>query len=427
VFWVVALAVAGGALVTATNSLTVQLAAIGGLADLLIAAALIRSGVILNPGWPIAAWLYLLGPIGSAAALLGLDVSPGAVMLVAIAPFPIFAAAARPRLLAALTALLPIGLLAVLATLSLGWSSAPTYGMSKLALWLTTCIVPAAFVVMLARAATVSWRLIAWIGFAYVVVLILFGADIPAYPGRATIFGANPIWVGRAAVIVAIVGTFGPFRAPVRLLLLVAGTVGAVMTGSAGPLAGLLAALLTGAAVEVRRRGWADWRTLLALIGLLGVTAALLIAIMLGVFDPAVEDALRDTNNLSRLTYVTGAAGQFIASPLIGQGFGAFASTGLDLYPHNLIAEVAAELGLLGLLALGAWILIALRASIRSPLLTALIMGTLAFSLVSGSIAGEAEFWFFSALAVGLLPATPWHLESADSAQSVVERAPGPA
>jgi branched-subunit amino acid transport protein AzlD len=419
VILIVGLAAAAGVLVAVSNSLMLQLAAIGALTVLLIALALTRAGVVLNAVWPIVAWLYLLGPIGSGAALLGFDLSPGVVVLLGIAPFPIFAAVARPRILWALAQLLPIAVLAAIAILSLAWSSDPAYGMSKLALWLTTCILPAAFIVMLARATTVSWRFIAGIGFAYAVILILFGADTATYPGRATIFGANPIWIARAAVIVSIVGVFGPFKPRTRLLLLVTGTVGALMTGSLGPLAGLVAGILAGAAVEVRRRGWGDWRTLVAMICLLGVAAMLLVVVTLGLLDPAVDDALRDPNNLSRGTFLGVAARLFSASPLIGTGFGGFASTGLDVYPHNLVAEVASELGLLGLLALAAWILVVLRASIRSALFTALIVTTFVFSMFSGSIAGNAEFWFFSALAVGVVPMTGLSLKSSGSSRTL--------
>jgi branched-subunit amino acid transport protein AzlD len=424
VILVVALAVAGGALIALSSSLTLQLAAVGGLSLLLLALALTRAGVVLNPAWPIAALLYLLGPISSGATLLGLALSPGVVVLAAIAPFAVFAAAVRPRILSALGQLLPIALLAVLAILSLAWSSAPTYGMSKLSLWLTTCVIPAAFIVILARATEVSWRLIAGIGFGYVVVLILFGADTPQYPGRATIFGENPIWIARAAVIVSIVGLFGPFNLPLRLLLLVTGTIGAVMTGSSGPLVGLVVGVLLGAAVEVRRRGWGDWRSLLAWLCLLGVAAMVLIIILSGALDPVVEDALKDPNNLSRPTFLLGVARQLTASPVIGTGFGSFATTGLDLYPHNMIAEVTGELGLMGLSLLIGWIVIVLRASIRSALLTALVVATLVFSLFSGNIAGEAEFWFFSALAVGLVPVGGLGRQTSDSRQIAFARSP---
>lgn len=425
--WIVGLAVAAGVLVTVTNSVLLQLAAIGVVADLLIAFALTRAGVVLNAAWPILALLYLLGPISAGAAVLGYTLSPGGIVLLGIAPFPVFAAVARPRIMSALAQLLPIALLAALATLSLAWSSEPAYGLSKLSLWLTTCILPAAFIVLLARATTVSWRLFAGIGFAYVVALILFGADTASYPGRVTIFGANPIWAGRAAVIVAIVGVFGPFKLPTRLVLLVTGTIGAVLTGSAGPLVGLVAGILSGAAVEVRGRGWGDWRSRLAWVSLLGLAAGLLVVVMFGVLNTALDEALTDPNNLSRPNFLIGAASLFSGSPLIGGGFGAFASTGLDLYPHNLVAEVASELGLLGLLALGAWILVVLRASIRSALFTALTVTTFVFAMFSGSIAGDAEFWFFSALAVGVVPMTGSRRESSDTKETASGRSPEPA
>jgi O-antigen ligase len=143
---------------------------------------------------------------------------------------------------------------------------------------------------------------------------------------------------------------------------------------------------------------------------------------MSGVLDPAVDEALKDPNNLSRPKFFIGAISQFSASPLIGAGLGAFASTGLDLYPHNMIAEIAAELGLLGLIALGTWILLVVRASIRSAVLTALIVATLVFSVFSGNIAGEAEFWFFSALAVGLVPVAGRAIGPPESKQTPFER-----
>ena len=93
----------------------------------------------------------------------------------------------------------------------------------------------------------------------------------------------------------------------------------------------------------------------------------------------------------------------FLSSPLLGVGIGGFASTGIDQYPHNLIAEVGSELGVIGVLALAAWFGLALRGAARSPLLVALVVGTTAFSLFSGSLASNGEFWMFSALAVASL------------------------
>jgi hypothetical protein len=415
---IVLLASLVGLLVTVSNSVVLQLLAIAALADMLMAVAFARAKVALNPGWPIIAWLYLLGPIGAAAETLGLTLPVGLIVLLGIAPFPIIAVVARPRILSGLFHLLPIAFLALLAALSLAWSSAPAYGGSKLVLWLTTCILPAAAIVVLARATPVSWRLIAGAGVAYALVLILLGEDTSTYPGRVTIFGANPIWIGRAAAILAIVGLFGPFRLLVRLVLATIGVVAAVLTASGGPLVGLVTGVVAGGAVLVRSRGRIDWRSLLAWLGLGGVAAGLLVATMLGLLDPAFEEAVRDPNNTSRPLFLFEAARLFAASPVIGSGFGAFASTGFDLYPHNMVAEVAAELGILGLLALGAWLVLATRASMRSAIFSALLFSTFVFSLFSGNIAGEAEFWFFSALAVGALPLMPVRGESTPVATS---------
>ena len=69
-------------------------------------------------------------------------------------------------------------------------------------------------------------------------------------------------------------------------------------------------------------------------------------------------------------------------------------------YPHNLIAEIGAELGLVGLLVLAVWFGFALRWASRSPLLVALVVATGVYALFSGSIASNTEFWMCSALAV---------------------------
>ena len=78
--------------------------------------------------------------------------------------------------------------------------------------------------------------------------------------------------------------------------------------------------------------------------------------------------------------------------------------TGLDVYPHNLVAEIAVELGSIGLLAMLAWFGLALRGAARSPVLVALVVATAVYSLFSGNLAGNAEFWMFSALAVAAFP-----------------------
>jgi O-antigen ligase len=95
-----------------------------------------------------------------------------------------------------------------------------------------------------------------------------------------------------------------------------------------------------------------------------------------------------------------------VSSPLIGIGFGGFASTGLHEYPHNLPAEVLVELGLVGAVIVLAWLVLALRGALGSPLMLALVVTTLVFTLFSGSLASQTVFWLYSTLAVAMLAAT---------------------
>jgi hypothetical protein len=65
-----------------------------------------------------------------------------------------------------------------------------------------------------------------------------------------------------------------------------------------------------------------------------------------------------------------------------------------------MVLEIAAEFGLVGLALFTAWVVLAIRGAVTSPVLAALLAATLLYTLFSGSIASNAEFWIFSAMAV---------------------------
>jgi O-antigen ligase len=114
---------------------------------------------------------------------------------------------------------------------------------------------------------------------------------------------------------------------------------------------------------------------------------------------------VNDPNVTGRAGFLDASLGLFLRSPFLGVGLGGFESTGLILYPHNLIAEIGAELGLAGLIALAAWLVLAVRGALGTPILVALLASTFVFALFSGSVASNTEFWLVSALAVAHLPA----------------------
>jgi O-antigen ligase len=104
----------------------------------------------------------------------------------------------------------------------------------------------------------------------------------------------------------------------------------------------------------------------------------------------------------------------------LGIGTGGFAAVSpLEVYPHNLVLEVAAEFGLLGLvplvLALIAGV-VAIARSVRAPLATdrglsvlvaALFTAALVNAMFSTDITANSDVWLLLGLGVGLASRVP--------------------
>ncbi len=129
-----------------------------------------------------------------------------------------------------------------------------------------------------------------------------------------------------------------------------------------------------------------------------------MIVLFAGLADPFLAGVLNDPNTEARAGYLRVLGPLFLDAPLFGAGIGGFAAAGAGEYPHNLVAEVAAELGFVGVLLLLFWFGLALRGAARSPVLVTLVVSTSVFSLFSGSLASNPEFWMSTALAVAMSP-----------------------
>jgi len=180
--------------------------------------------------------------------------------------------------------------------------------------------------------------------------------------------------------------------------------VAGLTTISLGPAVGLLVGAWAGAAETLRCTDRRDGRVAVGWIALLLLTGVALVVVLSGVLDPLLIRVADDPNTSSRAIDLAATGRLFLQAPVFGVGIGGFASTGLDVYPHNMFAEVVSELGVLGALLLLAWLGLALRGAARSPVAVALVVATAVFALFSGNLAGNAEFWIFSALAGAMLP-----------------------
>jgi hypothetical protein len=385
-------------------TMALKLATVVGLSATTVAVLMARLGRVLDPAWVIVAQLFMIQPIAVLLSDTGLAISNLTTLTLAFIPFVLVTLVYFPSSRRSLVLAAPLVAIAIFATASLAWTPSGDYGAEKLTQWLATGMAPAVSILVLYTARKrVSWQLILAAAVIDAIALLLIGSSAE-YGGRLTLEGQNPIWVARGVVVGALVAVLGPFKIWVKMVTVPVLLLAGGLTESLGPIVGLVFGLLAAAIVELvlngrRSQGVSPWWLVLGL-----TTGFGLIILVSGTMDPLLGPIVADPNVASRAADVEASIPLFIGSPLFGTGIGGFASAGVDLYPHNLLLEVAAELGLLGSFALVVWSGLALMGASRRPMMMGLVVGTAMFALFSGSIASNAEFWMFSALAVALAP-----------------------
>lgn len=232
--------------------------------------------------------------------------------------------------------------------------------------------------------------------------------------GRMTVENVSGVWLARAfgvAILFLVLKSSWPNW--LRLAGIAGFAVGMLATGSRGPFLSLLLVVFALYAVRYRgsRRFWSNVIAAVAVaivsFGLVWYKYSEQVAEYLyrGSSDSLIEQSKRDV-------LFTQAIEDWYSSPLIGVGLGKYAKTSassqvgtmyaddqfLRLYPHNLILEVLAETGLVGLLVFsilimpGRWML-----DVRSRygpffLLTGL------FAMTSGDLPFNSAFFAFAML-----------------------------
>ncbi len=394
-----------GVVLALLPGVAIKLAAVVGLAGVALAVLMARRGMVLDPAWVVVAQLYLLTPVGTLLVDWGIGFSIITALVLAFVPFVLATLVTVPATRSSLLLLAPLVLLGAIAGASILWSPAADYGAEKLTIWLVSGFLPAATIVVLfAAKRSINWRLILIAATIYGLGLLLVGAPWSDGGERLTLLNQNPIWAARAILIGAIVSILGPFPLGVKIVTAPVLILAGVLTQSLGPTVGMALGVLAGAvtalALASRRDGQASPGWMVLIIG----TGFGIVIVLSGLLDPLLGPLLNDPNVTSRSTYIDASIPLIAESPLYGMGLGGFLSTGLDSYPHNFILEVGVELGLVGLVGLGAWGSLALLGASRSPLVMGLVVGTAAFTLFSGSLASQTEFWLFSAVGVALVP-----------------------
>lgn len=189
-------------------------------------------------------------------------------------------------------------------------------------------------------------------------------------------------------------------------------------TGSRGPLlmlAGTVALTMVAVMLKPGRR----MRALL-LIAALGVVAVgailsgLIPVAALDRFESLWNGANADTSARSRLLVMDVAWRLFMTHPIFGRGVGSVSAFGVGrdlIYPHNILLELGAETGLVGLglfLSLMSMVLWRLLTRLHHetnqeaiwPILFATLLFTLSNAMVSGDLNDGRDMWMLAGIAI---------------------------
>jgi O-antigen ligase len=397
-------------------------------------------GVAVGLAWISPAYPLGLSGTGDLVPLAGsVDLPDRAVVSVLFAWMAagiLFAVIRRPDraalpMVIAVPVLLSLALFAVM-LLRLTGSPAEALGSAKVQLFLTVNLAVLVAGVLVGRhrrdleLCLGLMLTVAVIGAGALLVQLINGAE-PVYPGRYGLSGDDPIAIGRLSATGLLIATYALLTAgaAVRSLALCTVPVLAVAflaSGSRGPFVGLLLGLIVLGGLMARQRGsGGHWPLVFGGI-VLGVLAA---------SHTVPGDA---TNRATGILFggesgldTTGRAElwaeawrSFLDHPELGVGTGGFAAVDpLNIFPHNLLLEAAAEWGLLGLVpllgALGVGIA-KMAGGVRRPphgegglaaLVTALFAAALVNAMVSGDITTNSDVWLTLGLGLGLASRAP--------------------
>lgn len=262
-----------------------------------------------------------------------------------------------------------------------------------------------------------------WLGLA-----TMLAADALSRLGtgqRLSGFNATTIAISRTAGIAIIILLFAVLMGRVSRRWQMLATVGLALTllvligsGSRGPLLMLVVTVILTVGVSIARPG-RRMRSLL-IIGILGVTilgifsSGLIPAASLERFDLLVNQAQIDTSAQARLMVMEVAWHLFTTSPIVGRGTGSVSAFGAgqeQIYPHNILLELAAETGVLGLalyLGLVGMVLWRLLSRLGTEsgqeslwlTLLAMLLFMLSNAMVSGDLSDNRDLWMFAGVSI---------------------------
>jgi hypothetical protein len=226
---------------------------------------------------------------------------------------------------------------------------------------------------------------------------------------RMTIEGVNPIWLSRSYVTAALCFLVFPIKSRwIKIAGVTVFMLAIIPTGTRGPLLGGFIGI--GIYLWAKYRYTRGFKTKVTGLAVMAFFALLLslpyIAPQLqGYFSRGTEQGLFEESG--RMALFGKAIDDFVESPLTGVGFGMYARRASSdqggiargFYPHNIILEVMAELGMVGII-LFIFVLRPGRYWYQiNNIYQVIFIVYLFFSMTSGNLVANAGVMVFGALA----------------------------
>lgn len=253
---------------------------------------------------------------------------------------------------------------------------------------------------------------------------VLLGAEAVMHPqqfkyrtviDRLTVDGMNPIWLARSFALAGACLFLLPLRnSTFKFFGLALVVAGILPTGSRGPLISLVLTL-TVWMISVSGAARVRMAIATASIGVLAVLALLLAGDQIEMATNAYlsrgqNQGFAEESGRPQLFAI--AMNDFLSSPVVGVGLGEYGQSAIrgtkayswdssnqGYYPHNIILELLAEVGVLGVILAvvamrpGKWLL-----DLRNPYFYLFLL-TFLYSMTSGDINGNTGVIIFGTLA----------------------------
>lgn len=303
--------------------------------------------------------------------------------------------------------------------MTLFWAPTGGNGLYKMAILVIHGVIPGVYTyIVYKKYGKLSWTIVGLFGLAYALIHLIFGEYSNEYPGRLALPGSNPIINARMSLITISIALWGKgIPGVLRLVIIIVAGVSALATESRGPLIaffianGMMAMYLL--FKKLRREGIKKLVPYLVACSILvaagGVVASQYMAEIqvwashsrfAVLFDRSQLQG--DDNFIGRVDLQRKALLIWNEHPFIGAGLGSVTPPITRDFPHNVILEIASELGVFGLFFWSLAYLYSFWSARGSSVLLVVLLQTIGSALVSGDFGYNFEYMLFAFVSLAL-------------------------